>query len=235
MFRFVSRMLAEGDAAVPNLGMGEIPAQLAARLPKDAIRLRSPVERVEPGRVTLSGGETLAAKAIVVAVEGPTAGRLLGTRIKPPGSRGVTCLYFAAEKSPLGEPILALNADETGPVNNVAVLSDVAPGYAPPGSSLVSVSVLGITADDDASVEASVRDQLAGWYGPVVRGWRHLRTYRIPHALPDQTAPALDPIERPVALGDGLFVCGDHRDTASIHGAMTSGWRTAQAVAATIG
>jgi predicted NAD/FAD-dependent oxidoreductase len=33
-----------------------------------------------------------------------------------------------------------------------------------------------------------------------------------------------------VALGEGLFVCGDHRDTASIQGAMFSGERTARAV-----
>jgi hypothetical protein len=58
-----------------------------------------------------------------------------------------------------------------------------------------------------------------------------LRTYRIRHALPDQTAPALDKPERPVRLDDGLYVCGDHRDNASIHGALASGWRTAQSVA----
>jgi predicted NAD/FAD-dependent oxidoreductase len=33
-----------------------------------------------------------------------------------------------------------------------------------------------------------------------------------------------------VALGDGVFVCGDHRDTPSIQGAMASGRRTARAV-----
>jgi hypothetical protein len=35
-----------------------------------------------------------------------------------------------------------------------------------------------------------------------------------------------------VALGEGLFVCGDHRDTASIQGALFSGGRTATAVLA---
>jgi predicted NAD/FAD-dependent oxidoreductase len=52
--------------------------------------------------------------------------------------------------------------------------------------------------------------------------------------LPDQTAPALDQVERSVDLGDGLFVCGDHRETASIHGAMHSGWRAAQAAAESV-
>jgi hypothetical protein len=143
----------------------------------------------------------------------------------------VTCLYFAAEKSPLDEPILALNADAQDPVSHLAVMSDVAPGYAPPGAALINVTVLGTRSEGDADLNSAVRDQLAGWFGSMVRDWRHLRTYRIAHAIPDQTAPALDPIERPVDLGDGLFVCGDHRDTATIDGAMHSGWRTAQAVA----
>ena len=38
---------------------------------------------------------------------------------------------------------------------------------------------------------------------------------------------ALPPLQlrRPVDLGDGVYVCGDHRDTPSIQGAMASGAR----------
>ena len=61
-------------------------------------------------------------------------------------------------------------------------------------------------------------------------GWRLLRVLRIPFALPAQPPAALSPAERPVRLHDGLFVCGDHRDTASIQGAMVSGRRAAAAV-----
>jgi hypothetical protein len=56
----------------------------------------------------------------------------------------------------------------------------------------------------------------------------HLRTDVIPHGQPLQSPP-FDP-KRAVDLGGGLFVCGDHRDTASIQGAMFSGERTADAV-----
>lgn len=95
----------------------------------------------------------------------------------------------------------------------------------------MSASVLGDPAADDAALAAAVRGHLTGWFGPAVGGWRHLRTYRIRHALPDQTAPALDVPERPVRLDDGLYVCGDHRDCGAMHGALASGWRAAQAVA----
>ncbi len=231
LFRFVFRTLIEGGAAVPAAGMGAIPQQLAARLPADSIRLNTPVDKVDPGKIMLKSGEELPARAIVVATEGPEAARLLPGEVRYPGSRAVCCVYFAADESPVKEPILLLNADEPGPVNNMAVMSDVAPSYAPPGAALVSASILGDPTSDDAALTAAVREQLTGWFGPVVRGWRHLRTYRIRHALPDQTAPALDEPERPVRLDDGLYVCGDHREHGSIHGALASGWRAAQAVA----
>jgi hypothetical protein len=50
----------------------------------------------------------------------------------------------------------------------------------------------------------------------------------VERALPEQPAPLR--ARRPVALGDGLFVAGDHRDTASIQGALASGRRAARAV-----
>lgn len=228
LFRFLFRMFAQGEAAVPNAGMSAIPEQLAARLLPQTIKLNTGVSRIERNRIVLKNGDAIGASAIVVATEGPAASELLARRISPTASRGVTCLYFAASKSPIGEPILVLNADEKGPINNLAVMSDVAPGYAVAGAALVSVSVLGVAND----LEAAVREQLTKWFGSTVRGWQHLRTYRVVHALPDQTAPALELPQRPVSLGDGLFVCGDHRETASIDGAMHSGWRAAQAVAA---
>ncbi len=230
MFRFVYRMFADGDAAVPELGMGALPEQLAALLPENAVRLGAPVVAIEPGLVRLDGGETIEAGAVVVATEGPAAAKLLGWP-EPKPARAVTCLYFAADESPIKEATLVLDADDSGPVNNLAVMSDVSASYAPPGQSLISVSVLGDPVENDAALLTSVRNQLAGWYGEKVNGWRHLRTYRIRYALPDQTAPALDPARRPVKVSPGLYICGDHRADASINGALYSGWLAAQAVA----
>jgi Flavin containing amine oxidoreductase len=63
-----------------------------------------------------------------------------------------------------------------------------------------------------------------------VVAWRHLETYRIPHAQPALPPGTLDPPERPVRLRPGRYVCGDHRDNASINGALASGRRAADAV-----
>jgi phytoene dehydrogenase-like protein len=230
MLEFVFRMMAEGDVAVPAAGMQAIPEQMAKRLPEGTVRLGARVAAVSPREVRLDSGETLAADAVVVATEGPEAARLTG--LPAPGSRPATCLYFAGERAPVAEPILVLDGDGTGPVNNLCFPSQVSPSYAPAGATLVSASVVGGAASDagDAALVEAARRQMEGWFGAEVRGWRHLRTYHIRHAQPEQRPGALEPIERPVHLESGLFLCGDHRDTASLHGALLSGRRAAHAV-----
>jgi predicted NAD/FAD-dependent oxidoreductase len=111
-------------------------------------------------------------------------------------------------------------------------MSQVAPGYAPEGKSLVSVTVLGNPALTEQQLSGFVIADLKGWFGPVVRTWQLLKSYRIDHAQPEQLPGALEPIARPVKLAPGIYVCGDHRDTASIHGAMLSGRRAAEALVA---
>jgi phytoene dehydrogenase-like protein len=229
-FRFVLRMFAEGSAAVPSAGMQAIPDQLAERLPAGAIRLGAAVEYVGEREVALSGGETIRTRAVVVATDGRAAARLLGADVTDRGSYGTVTLYYAADRPPVSGPILMLDGEGQGPANHVAVTSNAAPGYAPAGKALIAASVVGVPVVDDAELDRQVRLQLSAWFGPDVLGWTFLRAYRIPHALPDQTAGALDPWMRPVRLRPGMYVCGDYRDNGSIDGAMTSGFRAAQAV-----
>jgi len=230
MIEFVFRMMAEGDVALPATGMGAIPEQLARRLPGGTVRLGARVATASPREVRLESGEKVRGDAVVIATEGPEAARLTG--LPAPGSRPATCLYFAAEKAPVEEPILVLDGDDSGPVNNLCFPTQAAPGYGPTGVTLVSASVVGGAASDagDAALERAVRAQMEGWFGAEVRGWRHLRTVHVRHAQPEQWPGALEPVERPVRLAGGLFVCGDHRDTASLHGAMLSGRRAAEAL-----
>lgn len=225
-FDVVFRSLARGSSAVPATGMQAIPDQLASRLVDGTVRLGTRVTAVAPGRVDVEFHPSLRAPVIVVAVEGPVAAELLGLRTV--GSRSASCVWFTAPTPPIDDKLIVLDAGHTGPALNVAVMSNVAPSYAPPGRSLVAAACPGVA---DRSLEPAVRAQLREWWGAPVDDWIHLRTDAIEHGQPDQ-APPLSP-KRRVDLGDGLFVCGDHRDTGSIQGAMFSGRRCAEAVLAT--
>jgi predicted NAD/FAD-dependent oxidoreductase len=128
--------------------------------------------------------------------------------------------------------MLVLNGDGAGPVNNFAVISQIAPSYAPSGKSLVSVSVLGTQQLTDQQLGGFIIAQMKNWFGTVASSWRQLKSYRIPHAQPQQLPGALEPAQRPVRVRPGIYLCGDHRDNASIDGAMLSGRRAAEAVLA---
>jgi phytoene dehydrogenase-like protein len=241
MFEFVFRMFATGKATLPAAGMERIPLELASMLNAERIVLNSPVKSLEEVRgnavsmakVTLASGEEFFAKAVVVATDWNTASRLTKQAISAPKSRSTTCVYFAAKETPVKEPMLVLNGTGRGLVNNICVPSNVAPLYAPDeAESLVSVSILGIPKTDDETLLAAVRKECAEWFGSQVKDWRHLRTYRIEHALPDQTPPALATPERPSQLSSCLYIAGDYRETASIQGALVSGRRAAEAIAA---
>ena len=228
MLEFVFRMFATGATAVPARGMGALSAQLAAKLPSGALRMNTPVEEVWGHRVRLASGETLESNAVVVATDAPAAEELL-PGMPPRRMNAVTCLYFAAPEPPVRGPYLVLNGEGTGPVNNLAVMSEVAPSYAPAGQALISVSVVE-TAEDPAELEGRVREQLSGWFGGAVAKWRHLRTYVIPQALPSQSPEEFEEPHRRIRLSPGLYACGDYRENGSIEGAMFSGRRAAEAL-----
>lgn len=226
MFDVIFRMLSTGDSAVPAAGMGAIPAQLAERLRPGTIRLHAPVASIEGTTVHLATGESVSARTVVVATEGPAAAALLG--LAPVGSKSAACVWFAADAPPTRSKLVVLDGAASGPVLNVAVMSNVAPSYAPAGQHLIAAAIPSF--DPAIDLQAAARQQLRGWWGAQVDGWRHLRTDRIAHGQPDQ-APPFRP-KRSVVLGGGVFVCGDHRDTASIQGAMYSGRRCGEIVAA---
>ncbi|MFM8702796.1 MAG: FAD-dependent oxidoreductase, partial [Planctomycetia bacterium] len=68
--------------------------------------------------------------------------------------------------------------------------------------------------------------------GQSAHAWRHLKTGRLDHALPDESPAARRGRPAGAAVAPGLFVCGDHCTTASINGALASGRACAEAVLA---
>lgn len=129
-----------------------------------------------------------------------------------------------------GNPYIVLNGEGRGLVNSLTVPSIVARNYAPAGQHLISVVVIGRLNIDDRSVEAVVREELTQWFGPEVNDWRHLKTYRIVHALPNQSPPMSDPSQRSAEKISGIYVCGEYGSVPGIQWALLSGRQTAEQV-----
>lgn len=221
----VLRSFVRGTPSVPARGMGRIPHNLARNLPAEAVLTGTPVIEVSANQVRTSHG-SIPAQGVIVATDPATAGRLLPGLAVPEG-RAVTTWYHSVAGQTLtsGRSVLVLDGTGTGPLVNSVALSHAAPAYAPQGRTLVSSSALGVHPDDDS--ERAVRGHLARLYDTDTRDWQLLATYPIEYALPAMSVP-LEP-RKPVRLAPGIYVAGDHRDTASIQGALVSGRRAAQA------
>ena len=217
------RSFVLGSPAVPSLGMGRLPELVAASLPPGTVRLGSPVRSVQPDGVLTDEGR-VGARAVVVATDPDTAGRLTG--LATPAMKSLTTFWHTAPEPPSRRRLLHLDADRRGPVVNTAVMTSVAPSYAPAGRPLMASTVVG--ADGSAEAERAARQHAGLIYGVDPSRWVLVTTHVVAAALPRQPPP-LD-ARQPVRTPAGLFVAGDHRDTASIQGALVSGRRAAAAV-----
>lgn len=236
VFRFYFGMLSRGDTVVPARGMGEIPKQLAAHLRPTMVRLHSPVDALEreDGRVVgvRSHGELIKAEAIVLAVDGSAARELADVAL-PEGQVSCTTLYFGGDE-PLyrGRKIL-LNASPDYFITDCGMISNVAPGYAPPGKHLLSVSVVGFQELPDEDLATRVLEDLGRMVpSQKLRTYEFLGVYRIPYAQFAQPPGFREKLVRELNPAPGLWLAGEYFRSSSINGAMASGEATARALLA---
>lgn len=221
--RLLLRTFVFGRPSVPAQGMAALPHHLAEEL-YHPVRTRESVAVATGTYVeTFTGRHT--ARAVVVATDATSATRL--TSIPVPAMKGLVTDWFATDEAPTGSTMITVEARRgAGPVVNTAVMSNIAPSYAPAGRHLIQATCL-MGPGQAAPSLPEVRTHLADIYGCNTKQWESITRDRIADALPAQPAPLST--QRPVEV-DGLFICGDHRDTASIQGALVSGTRCANAV-----
>jgi phytoene dehydrogenase-like protein len=243
-FQFLFRMFAYGDAVVPENGMEMLPRQLAVRLKAGTIETNARVTALRKNEngfvIEAAKKASYAARHIVLAVDDEQVRALLAgqsSHNRPIKEQvqwnRTTTFYYAADRTPVDGPLLVLNGDgpTAGPVNNAVVLSQASERYAPPGMHLIAANVVGRAPQSVVQIEQLERDargQLQRWFGADVVRWTVLGGYPIVHALPlcthaewQQSSPRLT---------EGIYVCGDYRETPSIQGALASGRRAAESV-----
>jgi len=230
VFRFTLRMLATGRTVVPARGMGEIPRQLASRLPGGTIRLNSPVDSLlrENGRVVgvEAGGRQHEADAVVVATEAPVAGGLTGEPV-PEGSVGEVCLYYATSGLGSGRKIL-LNAEDDAFVNNAVEIGNVSERYAPPGRNLLYAVAPGVPDLSDGELYRKGIEDLARFFPAA--DFEPLALRRIPYGQFAQPPGVHATLPKNRTSTPGLVLAGEYTQDSSINGAMLSGEKAAAEV-----
>nr|WP_265737771.1 NAD(P)/FAD-dependent oxidoreductase [Actinacidiphila oryziradicis] len=216
----VLRAFALGRTCLPEGGAATVPERLAAALPPGTVRLGVRAVAASTTGVVTADGAELPCRAVVVATGARTAAELLpGLRV--PGFHPVTVVHHAVPASaPLRDAALILDADRRGPVSHTFPASQIDPSRAPAGRGLITSVILGPPVPDTA-----VRAHLAELYRTSTAAWESLSVHHDPQAVPAMPAP--HDLRRPVRVLHGLYVCGDHRDTSTVQGALFSGRRVA--------
>jgi phytoene dehydrogenase-like protein len=238
-FQFLFRMFALSDATVPENGMEMLPRQLAVRLRagtlESGVRVTSLRRDKRNFVVEAERGRDYSTAHIVLAIDDAQVRSLLrngesGDAV--PWNR-TTTFYYAAARTPIDGPLIALNGDgpSAGPVNHAVVVSQASARYAPPGWHLVAANVVGRAPQSGAQIEQlerEVRAQFVRWFGKDAASWNVVGGYPIVQALP--MCAHAEWRRSNAQLTDGVYVCGDSRETPSIDGALASGRRAAEAV-----
>jgi phytoene dehydrogenase-like protein len=205
------RTFLAGTPGLPDGGMAELPRRLAHGLD---VRTATPARSVAAGLVRTSAGD-ITCDDVIVAVDDPAA-LLHGST--PTAWHALTTWYFAAAGLPGRHPRLLVSGDVG--LANVAVVSDVARSYAPPGRQLVAASAVGV--HDSAQAEDRARREAAVLLGVRPADLEPLAHYPIARAL-----PVVGSGQPRALVASGVVLAGDHRTSPSINGALASGRRAA--------
>ncbi|MBC5863311.1 NAD(P)/FAD-dependent oxidoreductase [Flavobacterium turcicum] len=230
MFDFVMKMFSDGDVAVPELGMEEIPKQLVAMLPLESIKCNTEVVSLDQNKITTADGTVYEANQILLATN---ANQFLSEIVPETTTTAhqVTCVYFETRLPPSQKAVVILNAAQNKKwVNNLTVMSAVSAAYAPKGKALISVSFNGIPDIDDATLAENMKEEISHWYGADAASWKMLKAYRISYALPSQENVSNNKDLESFKISSSLFICGDHLLNGSINAALQSGRLAAEAM-----
>ena len=230
MFDFVMKMFSQGDAAIPELGMEEIPKQLVTMLPENSIQFNVKVTSIENNKIICENGQIFETDKIIIATEATGFASNYIPKTKQKFSQ-VTNVYFEAKIAPTNKAVVVLNASNTKKwVNNMTVMTNISKKYAPQGKVLIAVSLNGIPEIDDATLAENMRTELKTWYGNQLNDWKMIKTYRIKYALPNQDRVSNELSETEMKIDKNLFICGDHLLNGSINAAMKSGRLVAELI-----
>lgn len=252
-FRFLLGMLARGPAAIPSDGLGMIAEWTLAAIRQAGGRAEfgvgvdALVAAPEGGRLTgvrLADGRVLEADAVVLAVDGPAAERLLrpvdpasADRVPSEWASSVSAAWALSRPLYRGR-VIVVNAegaaDDPQRVDLLCQTTNITRPGAPDGPHIVLATRVLTGGGSAAGLEAAVAATVARWAPRF--DWAGLAqpigVYEHRHAQFRPLPGVRSGLPGPRGALANLVVAGDTTTHPSIEGAVTSGFRAAEAVVA---
>jgi phytoene dehydrogenase-like protein len=177
-----------------------------------------------PRRAEAEETRTITADSVILATGAEEARRLVKLDLPALEPLGVSVVYFSTTRSVTDERLIFLNGGGSSPGHHVVFMSNICPSYAPAGSQLISVTILGTPEGDGSTLAERVRRQMSVWFPDGhTSDWRWLATYKVPLAQFRQPPGLLDRLPKSRTAVGGLFLAGDYTRHSSVQGALESG------------
>lgn len=214
MFEFVYKMFGEGYATIPEKGIGAISEQLKEKLQKTTFMFDCEVEQVTSEKILLKSGKELPHQGVIIASEASSL-------IQNMNDQGISwkscmCLYFEVDQTNIPDETIALIADPDKLSNNLYAYKDHSSG-----KTILSVTSLKYQNLSDQEIQDKISDEVKAYTG--AKDVKHIKSYRIDHALPDIQNLRSTAQPEGSRLLDKVFLAGDYLFNGSLNAAMESG------------
>ena len=220
--QYLFKTFSKSTTAIPSAGIQAIPNELARGIPKEQILNNTEVKKINKNSVILKNGEEIFCKQVICATDNINA-QLVSSfnNIKNINYFGCITHYFSIDnlQNGLGNQAdtkkIILNGSNSGYINNIAIMSNIAKTYAPKNKNLLAVTSL-----DMNSNYHQINKELLRWFNIENSEISHIESVKIKNALPSLKTIDVKNIE---IDKNGIIYCGDYLSHPSIEGAISSG------------
>ena len=218
MFEFVFKMFAQGDVAIPESGIQEIPYQIAKKLTKTNFIFNTEVDKISDGEIILKNKNKIKSDYTIIATE--VKNLIDGHNCSPFKWKSCINFYFETDKKSLKNGLIGLVPGNNTVINNIFFVSGIKSKITGP-KELLSVTVIDYKSFSNRDLIDRVKYELKKYCG--INVIRLISQFNIPKSLPDLKDISYAKRPSEFQISDSIFLAGDHKLNASLNAAITSG------------
>ena len=179
MFEFVFKMFAQGDVAIPESGIQEIPYQIAKKLTKTNFIFNTQVDKISDGEIILKNKNKIKSDYTIIATE--VKNLIDGHNCSQVKWKSCINFYFETDKKSIKNGLIGLVPGNNTVINNIFFVSGIKSKITGP-KELLSVTVIDSKSFSNRDLIDRVKYELKKYCG--IKVIRLISQFNIPKSLP---------------------------------------------------
>lgn len=218
MFEFVFKMFAQGDVAIPESGIQEIPYQIAKKLTRTNFMFNTQVDKILDGEIILKDKSKIKSDYTIIATEAKNL--LEGRNLSSVKWKSCVNFYFEIKQKSLGNGLIGLLPGKNTVINNIFFVSGIKSKITG-AKQLLSVTVIDSKSLSNGELIDRVKYELKKYCR--INVIRLISQFNVTKSLPDLHDISNTKTPSEFQISDTIFLAGDHELNPSLNAAITSG------------